>query len=92
MLKGNHDNHTYSKHNKRRWNSYKSSLLKFGKKKLTIEDIKSLVTNKKGEIYNNGTRQIILFEPETLSLSVFFRSSRVKSTPVFKKIDLKLRI
>jgi hypothetical protein len=88
VLKGNHDNHTVSPHNKKRWNSYKSGLLKLANKKVAMDDIKTILVNKKGEIYNEGTRQIMLFDTENLLLKVFFSQGNME-TPTFRDIKLE---
>jgi hypothetical protein len=80
-LSGNHDNHTPYAKNYLRWNNF-YSLLTSKDDSLTFKDVMEIAAfaqgngpnGEAGDIYNTGTQQIILFEPETYNLNVFFHS------------------
>lgn len=99
MIKGNLDNYSPALVNKERWNSLR---LRFNDNKgpLSVEDIKKIASFKKGykpgkqedgDIYNKETKQIVIFEPSSLSLQVFFRpkEGELPLVPIFEKIDIK---
>lgn len=99
MIKGNLDNYSPALVNRARWDSLK---LKFNDNKgsLSVEDIKKIASFKKGykpgkqedgDIYNKETKQIVIFEPSSLGLQVFFRpkEGELPSVPIFEKVDIK---
>ncbi len=99
ILYGNYDNHTDTKPNTKRWANMKKQLLAAGPT-ATLDDVKNVIAynngstgtfTESGDLYNRETLQMILFEPESLSLEVFFRpktSQRNPDAPVFEKIKV----
>jgi hypothetical protein len=99
LLFGNYNNHTSYKHNTKRWKNMKERLISAGKA-VTPEGIKKVITynhgspgtfNESGDLYNRNTVQMILFQPESLTLEVFFRpknSLKNPKDPVFEKIQV----
>lgn len=99
LLYGNYDNHTPNKHNTRRWSSMREQLLKAGPS-VTPEEMKNIISythgspgtfTESGDLYNRQTIQMILYQPENLSLEVFFRpkgSRKNPKKPVFEKIEI----
>ena len=99
LLNGNHDNHTREKINTRRWENIKTQLLAKGSE-VTFDELKEVVSFHKrskpgsmsnGDLYNTGTQQIVLFEPDTFNLEVFFKpksSVILPGVPVFEKIQI----
>lgn len=67
---------------------------------VSSEDIKKVMTfnhgspgtfNDSGDLYNRTTLQMVIFQPESLSLEVFFRprnSLRNPDNPVFEKVKV----
>jgi len=99
LLYGNYDNHTHEQHNNKRWENMKKQLLAGGDK-VTPEELKSVITYdngspgaaiESGDIYNRETTQMVLFQPKTMSLEVYFRpktSERNPDTPIFVKVPV----
>lgn len=99
MLYGNYDNHRPNKYNTKRWDSLKKQLLAKGEK-VTLDEVKEIISYDKGspgtfsesgDLYNRMTLQMVLFEPQSLHLEVFFRpkaSRKNPDSPAFEKIDL----
>ncbi|HEX2925662.1 MAG TPA: C45 family peptidase [Ruminiclostridium sp.] len=99
ILKGNYDNHKPNKYNTKRWDNMKKQLLAKGSK-VTPEEVKEIMSYDKGspgtfsesgDLYNKMTLQMVVFQPDSLSLEVFFRprdSRRNPDSPVFEKVDV----
>ncbi|RCX14285.1 hypothetical protein DFR58_1158 [Anaerobacterium chartisolvens] len=100
LLYGNHDNHKPNKYNTKRWQNMKRELLEKGED-VTAEELKDVISYKKGkspgtfsdsgDLYNKMTVQMVVFEPESLSLEVFFRPRNIidnPEVPVFEKIPV----
>ena len=99
QLKGNFDNHSPNAYNTERWKSLKEQLLSKGNS-VTIDELKQIMTFNKatsgigqmadGSIYNDMAQQIILFEPKTLHLQIFFRpEAGLPLKPEFKTVNVK---
>lgn len=99
VLYGNHDNHTVNDYNTRRWKNIRNELTTKGPV-ITKEELREIcsfndgspgVFSESGDVYNRMTLQMVLFEPDTLSLEVYFRpkGERVNPDhPVFEKIPV----
>lgn len=97
VLFGNHNNHTPNKYNTKRWANIKTQLQNKGSV-VSAGQMKEIVSfnhgkpgnfSESGDIYNKMTLQMIVFQPDNLSLEVFFRprGNRVNPVnPVFEKI------
>lgn len=97
LLKGNHDNHTNNLGNTARWAKLKELLLAQGDT-VTREGLKKMVSFHSGpepgswttgDFYNTGTQQIMIFEPDSLSLEIFFRPKDAVKLPIdpeFEKV------
>ncbi|MDP4179536.1 MAG: C45 family peptidase [Bacillota bacterium] len=98
LLYGNHDNHTINGYNTRRWQYIKEQFADDTAK--TPEDIKKLMSycNRSPSpfsdtkyLYNKATLNTILFQPDTLSLEVYFfprNTLKVPVKPTFEKIKV----
>jgi hypothetical protein len=98
LLKGNHDNHTGNLENTARWAKMKEQLLAQGDI-ITLAQLKKVISfhngpepglRTTGDLYNVRTQQIIVLEPDSLSLEVFFRpgnSLKLPPDPVFEKVQ-----
>ncbi len=99
ILEGSTDNHTRNKFNTRRWKYIKEQLS--GKQsKFLPEDIKNIMTYTKGSpralldtryLYTKATLSMTLFQPDTLSLEVYFfprNTLKVPNKPTFEKISV----
>lgn len=98
VLKGNYDNHNNTNNNKSRWNNIKKQLTSKGDV-VTLDELKDIASydggspgtfTDSGDLYNRLTQQIVVFQPDTLSLEVFFHptdKSWVKD-PNFIKIPV----
>lgn len=100
LLEGNHDNHTSNKNNTKRWENIKTQLLAKGEE-VTLDELKEVASFHKGsrpgsidrgDLYNNTTQQIVIFEPHTFNLDIFFRppnaaSSSLPAIPIFENIN-----
>jgi hypothetical protein len=98
MLKGNHDNFTGVPSNVERWNNFKSELRDAGET-VSAEQLKQIVSfypgadpasSKGGNIYNCYTQQIIIYQPATDELEIFFRprNGELPVRPVFEKVNV----
>ncbi|HSO85665.1 MAG TPA: C45 family autoproteolytic acyltransferase/hydrolase [Draconibacterium sp.] len=98
LLLGNHDNHTGNPSNMNRWESLKTQLQNYGET-ITLDELKQIASfdnndgpgsQSSGDIYNSGTQQIVLFQPDNFHLEVAFRpkSGILPANPVFEKIPL----
>lgn len=95
VLEGNHDNHTISPDNLARWAKIKELIKAQGI--FTRAGLKQLISyhsgpepgsRLNGDLYNVNTQQIIIFDPDSPSLEVFFRpkSGKLPVEPLFEKI------
>lgn len=99
LLYGNYDNHTHVNYNVRRWANMKKQLLAGGAS-VTPEELKSVIaydngspgtSTESGDLYNRETTQMVLFQPKTLSLDVYFRpknSERNPDNPIFERVPV----
>ena len=99
VLYGNYDNHSRNKFNTKRWKNIKEQLQDKGPT-VTFEELKQIACYNKGtpgtfsesgDIYNRMTLQMVIFQPETLQLEVFFRPKNIRknpTNPVFEKITI----
>ena len=100
ILYGNNDNHTTNKYNTKRWDNIKTQLQSSGSV-VSADKIKQTISyyhgrspgvfSESGDIYNKMTIQMIVFQPDNLSLQVFFRpkNNRVNpANPVFEHIEV----
>lgn len=99
MLYGNFDNFSNREHNTKRWENLKRELITNGNK-TSNEDIKKIISfnhgkpgnfKTSGDIYNNLTQQIIIFNPDKLRLEIFFRPKNtleLPDKPIFEIIQL----
>jgi hypothetical protein len=98
LLLGNHDNHTGNPSNMNRWESLKTQLQNYGET-ITLDELKMIASfdngdgpdnQSDGDIYNSGTQQIVLFQPDNFHLEVAFRpkSGILPTDPVFEDIPL----
>lgn len=99
LLYGNYDNHTHQDLNTKRWANMKKQLLACGSK-VTPDELKSVISydngspgdsSGSGDLYNRTTAQMVLFQPATFSLEVYFRpknSERNPDDPVFVKVPV----
>ncbi|MBC7869660.1 MAG: hypothetical protein H7Y09_02380 [Chitinophagaceae bacterium] len=96
LLSGSYDNHTADTTNTARWTSYQTLTASAGPV-YTLAELQEVITYysgstpgsmSSGDIYNDLTCQIMLFEPFTKSLKVYFlpKSGVRVSTPVFETI------
>ena len=97
-LYGNYDNHKSNKYNTKRWENIKTQLLAKGPR-VSPEELKEItaynhgkpgVFSESGDLYNRMTLQMVIFQPDSLSLEVFFRPKNVRVNPVkpvFHKIE-----
>lgn len=90
ILYGNHDNHTPNKYNTKRWKNIKTQLLSKGPK-VTVSQLKEVISyhqgspgvfSESGDIYNKMTLQIVIFEPDSFSLEIFFRPKHNRKNPI----------
>lgn len=100
LLEGNVNNHTKNQfyrvqRNTNRWKQYKQQITSKGNK-INFEQMKEIATYYYGEspgffdIYNKRTQQIVIFEPHTMRLEIFFRLNAPKppKKPKFLKIPI----
>lgn len=99
MLYGNHDNHTMNEYNTRRWKFIKEQF-EDRSKTMTSVDIKQIMTYCNGSpntffdtkyLYTKATLCIVIFQPDTFSLEVYFfprNSMKVPDKPTFEKIQV----
>lgn len=99
ILYGNHDNHSSNKYNTKRWNNIKKQLQNKGAT-VSFEELKEVACyadgspgtfSESGDVYNKMTLQMVIFQPDTLKLEVFFRPKNIRKNPgnpVFEKITV----
>ena len=98
LLQGNHDNHAGNLSNMNRWGSIKTQLQNYGET-ITLDEMKLIASfdnddgpdsQSDGDIYNSGTQQIVLFQPDNFHFEVAFRpkSGILQADPVFEEIPL----
>ena len=100
MLYGNNDNYTPNKYNTKRWKNIKTELLSEGSV-VSVDKVREVISyyqgkkpgvfSESGDVYNKMTIQMVLCQPDSLSLEAFFRdrSNRINPTkPVFQKIEV----
>ena len=98
LLLGNHDNHTGVLSNTKRWSSIKTQLQLYGDT-ITLNELKLIASfdngngpgfQSDGDIYNSGTQQIIIFQPDIFHLEIAFKpkSGIMPTDPVFEKIPV----
>ena len=99
ILEGSTDNHTRNKYNTRRW-KYITEQLSDTKSEFSPEDIKKIMTYTKGSpralldtryLYTKATLSMTVFQPDTLSLEVYFfprNTLKVPDEPTFEKISV----
>jgi hypothetical protein len=97
LLSGNTNSNTTQSYNTARWNAMKTQLSAKGSE-VTLDELKDVISydggdgpgdTDDGDLYNSGTQQIIIFEPNTLNLQVFFRPvSSLPSDPSFVNITV----
>lgn len=99
LLYGNFDNHTSNKYNTRRWKNMKGQLLAMGPS-VTAEEMKNVIAYNhgspgtfmdSGDLYNKMTLQMIVFQPDSLTLEIAFRSRNTRKAPekpVFEEIPV----
>jgi len=96
MLKGNHDNFTGAASNTERWKHFQTQLREAGES-VSLMEMKQIVSfypesdpalSKSGGIYNAHTQQIILYQPTSNELEIFFRprNGQLPVRPIFEKI------
>lgn len=97
LLLGNDDNHTNDPTNTARWASI-TELLNQQQGPIFPEQLKKIISfhngtspglQSEGDLYNVTTQQIILFEPDSLNLEIFFRPQNtftLPDEPVFEKV------
>ena len=98
LLLGNHDNHTGNPSNMNRWESLKTQLQNYAGT-ITLDELKLIASfdnddgpdnSSDGDIYNSGTQQIVLFQPDNFHMEVAFKpkSGILPADPVFEDIPL----
>ncbi len=100
VLYGNNNNHTINKYNTKRWENIKTLLQRDGSN-ISVDKIRQIISyyhgstpgvfSESGDIYNKMTIQMVLFQPDSLSLEVFFRpkNNRINpNNPTFEKIQV----
>ncbi len=99
MLYGNKDNYSNDKCNTGRWENMKEELSKMGPT-VTPDELKEVASFDggspgafldSGDLYNKMTLQIVVYQPESFELDVFFRpqeSRKNPDKPVFEKIQI----
>lgn len=91
ILKDSFDNHSKISSNVMRWDTMIIFLKDTDIIAISKSDIKNLMTYNgvEGALFVNNTNQVIIFEPKTLSLEVYFKNSRddLPNEFVFNKIE-----
>jgi len=99
LLYGNIDNHTSNQFNTKRWENMKKQLLAKGPV-VTIDELKAVASynhgspgafTDSGDLYNKMTLYMVAFQPDTLSLQVFFHPRHTRNAPkkpVFQNIGV----
>jgi hypothetical protein len=100
MREGKYDRFTGKDSNENRWATLRARAdAAFGDGSIDAADVRDIMTAyagsapadmAAGDVYNTGTQQIMVFEPATMKLSVFFaqRNGWLPSTPTFSAIPL----
>jgi hypothetical protein len=100
LLLGNHDNHTGVMSNTKRWSSIKTQLQLYGDT-VTLNELKLIASfdhgngpglQSDGDIYNIGTQQIVIFQPDVFHLEVAFKpkSGIMPTVPIFDNISVSI--
>jgi hypothetical protein len=100
LLLGNHDNHTGVFSNTNRWNSMKTQLQNYDEI-ITFDELKQIASfdngngpgnQSSGDIYNGGTQQIVIFQPDIFHLEVAFKpkSGILPADPIFENIPIDI--
>jgi hypothetical protein len=98
LLLGNHDNHTGALYNTNRWSNIKTQLQNYGDT-ITLEELKLIASfdngdgpgsQSNGDIYNGGTQQIVIYQPDNFHLEISFKpkSGILPTDPVFENIPV----
>ncbi|MBW1713913.1 MAG: hypothetical protein JRJ59_12285 [Deltaproteobacteria bacterium] len=97
VLQGNHDNHTIYDGNYARWNNYRD-LLQAAGEPVGAEELKAMASYLSGtdpgadagDIYRGGEQQMMIVEPDSLGLEVFFRprTGGLPLRPSFERVDV----
>ncbi len=98
LLSGNFDNHTGKSVNTQRWASIKTQLQLCGDT-VSLNELKQIASfdngdgphaQSQGDIYNIGTQQIVLFQPDIFHLETAFKpkSGILPTDPVFEVIPV----
>ncbi len=99
VLDGNYDNHTTNRYNTSRWKNMKNELISKGTT-VSSQGIKEVISYKQGkpdalsetsDLYNKMTLYMVLFQPDSLLLEVYFRPRGVRESPdnpVFEEIKV----
>ncbi|HEX2939023.1 MAG TPA: C45 family peptidase [Ruminiclostridium sp.] len=90
MLYGNNDNYTQNKYNTKRWKSILNQFEKDGPT-ISVDEIKSMESfhtgsspklfSENGDIYNKMTIHSVIFQPDSMSLQIFFRPKDNRVNP-----------
>lgn len=105
LLYNHEDNHTKNIMNYPRWNNFIMLFNEASEKnsdkgeKITVDEMKNISSFHKlqnpgsmisGDIYNNSTRQIIVFEPYNMNLEIFFTpyTRKLPEYPAFINVDI----
>jgi len=96
MLKGNHDNFTGLMYNVARWETIRREISAHNEP-MTLEDLRAIATyhthnpgmQDQGDVYSVANQNIILFEPETMNLEIFFKPKAgvLPDRPEFVKVE-----
>lgn len=93
LLKGNTDNQTPNTYNTKRWKNLKKQLLAKGPV-VTREELKEVAVYDdgapgtfadSGDLYNRMTLHLVIFEPDTFSLEIFFHPRNSRQSPADPK-------
>jgi hypothetical protein len=99
VLNGNTDNHTGSNSNTNRWSSLISQLANYAGDRITVPELKEIISfddgdgpdsMSTGDLYNSSTQQCIIFQPQTMTLEIYFRARNgdLEDDPVFESITV----
>ncbi len=99
ILDGNYDNHTANRYNTKRWKNMKKELISKGTT-VSSQEIKEIISYKQGkpdalsetsDLYNKMTLYMVLFQPDSFLLEVYFRPRSIRESPdnpVFEEIEV----
>jgi hypothetical protein len=99
LLWGNYDNHTPNQFNTKRWKNIKRELTAKGTV-VTLDELKAVAAynhgspgtfTDSGDLYNKTTLHMVVFQPDTLSMQVFFHSRHTRQSPkkpVFENVKV----